>query len=131
MLETFAAVSLIASAVTGFVLFVKSVLVQFSFFTALDEQAQSLVLQLVAFVAGVFSAFAFEVNALASVPAFADAPYALGVIFTGLVAATGSEGISAILALIGLRGGQAAERQARAYSADAGRTTHNDYAPFL
>lgn len=120
------AVLALSAAVVAFVEFAKSMLVKSSIFSALDEQTQSIILQLIAFLAGVFAAVSQNINI------FPLAPAPLGVIGTGLIAATGSAGIHVILSLLGVRVGVSAEVahrvDTRAQSADVAK--RQSYAPF-
>ncbi len=127
----FEAVLLLSGAVVAAVEFIKSVLMGQSWFAALQEQTQSAILQFVAFVAGILAAYSGDVNVFAALPAFASAPSWLGVIVTGLIAATGSAGIHALLALIGVRGNVTAETRSTLKAQSADMTSKRSYSPFL
>lgn len=122
MLET---MLLLSAAVTAFTEFAKSTLAQFSFFTGLNEEAQSIVLQVIAFAAGVIAAIAGNVNI------FPAAPLWLGLVGTGLIAGTGSSAIHTILALLGIRPGVSAEMRAAAVKAQADTGSRRTFAPFM
>lgn len=126
---------MLSGAVVAFVEWIKSVLLQTAVFTSLTQQTQTMILQLIAFVAGCVAAFAANINVLTVFPAFATAPTWVGVIITGLIASTGSSGIHAVLALIGYRPGVTAEAQSAPPKPQAeGVAAHvvkADYAPFM
>lgn len=116
---------MLSAAVVAAVEFVRSAL-QSTAFASLEEQTQSLILQAIAFLAGILAAISAGVNVLTAVPAFENAPEAVGVILTGLIVSTGSAGIHAFVALLGIRGNVTAET-ATAQGAQRRRT----YAPFM
>ena len=75
---------MLAAAVTAAVVFVRTALGKVPFWANLSDSTQSIVLQLLAFLFGLFGAWAQGLNAFP----FTDAP--LGLIFTGLAAALGA-----------------------------------------
>lgn len=116
---------LLWGAVSAAVEFLKSILVKSTIFNNLDSVSQSIVLQLAAFLIGIIGALAWGLNIL---PA---ADPTVGMIFTGLIAATGSAGIHVILSVLGIRVGVSAEIKAAEPRAQAaGETTRTTYSPF-
>lgn len=124
----FESVLLLSAAVTGAVEFLKSVLMTQKWFTNFQDETQSVILQVIAFLAGILAAFSGGVNVFAALPAFATTPSWVGIIITGLIAGTGSAGIHALLALIGVRGSVVAQVQTAKAQAAVGKST---YAPYL
>lgn len=109
----------LASGITIFVEYIKSLASQVPFYTSLTTMQQSIILQTIAGLAGLGSAFYMNVNAF---PMFPDKA---GIVVTGLLASLGSAGIHVIYAWLGMKGGVSASLPAQTV---AGDTT---YAPFV
>ena len=116
---------MLAAAVTAAVVFVRTALGKVPFWANLSDSTQSIVLQLLAFLFGLFGAWAQGLNAFP----FTDAP--LGLIFTGLAAALGAEGIHVLLALIGVRAGVTGQSSAPPIDIQASSIQRHIYMPFL
>lgn len=109
----------LAGGVSILVEYIKSLASQVSAYTSLTTIQQSILLQTVAFIAGVGAAIYMNVNAF---PAF---PGQSGVVVTGLLSALGSAGIHVVYAWLGMKGGVSAQSAAKVQS--VGDST---YAPF-
>lgn len=122
MLEIMLALS---AAVTAFTEFTKGALLQWAFFSGMDEQKQSVVLQGVAFLAGVIAVTNASVNL------FPNAPESLGYVLTGTIVSLGSAGIHVVLALLGIRAGVTADRETTVGAQSIGTAMRRTYAPFM
>lgn len=100
------AVLALAVPITGAVEFIRTLLLRIPIFSAAEPIAQSIVLQAIAFVLGVLAAVVANVNMFTSVPALAALPNEWGIVFTGLIASTGSTAIHVILAFFSEREAQ-------------------------
>jgi hypothetical protein len=87
----------ISGGVVAIVAFVKSLLMQVEAFVNATDQERSLVLQIVAFIAGVALAFTAQVNILALFPQFNFVSPEVGLAVTGLICSGGSQLFYAVL----------------------------------
>lgn len=117
---------LLGTEVAAFVEFIRTGLARLSFWSSLSELTQSLILQIIAFIAGAIAATAQGVNV------FPTADPLIGTLATGVVAALPAQFIHVVLALLGVRAGVTAESRATTLPAQAeGAGMKRTYAPFL
>lgn len=110
-----------SGGIMAFVEWLKTIFGQIPFYAGLTSLQQSMVLQTVAFLAGIIAAFYGNINVF---PSFQGSA---GVIATGLLGAVGSAGIHIVYAWLGMRGAVTADLPVKAESV-SGRAT---YAPFM
>lgn len=116
----------VSAATTALVEFIKAALLRYAFFATLEEQTQSIVLQVIAAVLAVVSAMAMNANIFPE----AASP-TVGFILTGLVASLGSAGIHVVLAWLGKQAGVTGTTDIIAQQAGGQTVRKRTYTPWL
>lgn len=125
------AILVLGSTVFPLVEWLKSGLLQMTWYVSLTEQQQAWLLRLIAAVLGILGAILTQFNAFAIDPRFASAPVLVGFILTGILSAVPAEGLHILFAWIGLKANVSAPKESKVTAQKAGGTIGTTYAGWL
>lgn len=122
---------LLGSTVFPIVEWIKSGLLQTTWFVSLNEQQQAWLLRLIAALLGIGGAILTSFNAFAVDPRFASAPVFIGFLLTGILSVVPAEGLHILFAWGGVKGNVTASKESKVMSQKAGGTISTTYAGFM